>query len=108
MAEEQRVYLDDIYANEQCQGSVFRAVVMMAQEARFVNKQATQGYITLTKKPTTIAMYKFKEGKLSMTEKANNDVTEEALAATEAAAAESAAPETVAENAAAADAAFGV
>ena len=53
-------------------------------------------------------MYKFKEGKLSMSEKANNDVTEEALAATEAAAAESAAPETVAENAAAADAAFGV
>ena len=69
MAEEQRVYLDDIYANEQCQGSVFRAVVMMSQEARFVNKQATQGYITLTKKPTTIAMYKFKEGKLSISDK---------------------------------------
>lgn len=106
MAEEQRVYLDDIYANEQCQGSVFRAVVMMAQEARFVNKQANQGYINLTKKPTTIAMYKFKEGKLSMTEKANNDVTDEAIAAAEAA--DAAAPETVAENAAAADAAFGV
>ena len=69
MAEEQRVYLDDIYANEQCQGSVFRAVVMMAQEARFVNKQANQGYINLTKKPTTIAMYKFKEGKLSISDK---------------------------------------
>ena len=69
MAEDQRVYLDDIYASEQCQGSVFRAVVMMAQEARFVNKQANQGYITLTKKPTTIAMYKFKEGKLSISDK---------------------------------------
>ena len=105
MAEEQRVYLDDIYANEQCQGSVFRAVVMMAQEARFVNKQATQGYITLTKKPTTIAMYKFKEGKLSMTEKASNDVTDEAIAATEAA--ENATPENVAQVSAAADDAFG-
>ena len=105
---DQRVYLDDIYASKECQGSVFRAVVMMAHEARFLNSQAGQGYIQLNKKPTTIAMYKFKEGKLSMSEKANNDVTEEALAATEAAAAESAAPETVAENAAAADAAFGV
>ncbi len=105
---DQRVYLDDIYASKECQGSVFRAVVMMAQEARFLNNQAGQGYIQLNKKPTTIAMYKFKEGKLSMTEKVNNDVTEEALAATEAAATEAAAPETVAENAAAADAAFGV
>ena len=105
---DQRVYLDDIYASKECQGSVFRAVVMMAHEARFLNNQAGQGYIQLNKKPTTIAMYKFKEGKLSMTEKVNNDVTEEALAATEAAATEAAAPETVAENAAAADAAFGV
>ena len=69
MADDQRVYLDDIYASEECQGSVFRAVVMMAQEARFINKQAGQGYIQLNKKPTTIAMYKFKEGKLTVSEK---------------------------------------
>ena len=103
MAEEQRVYLDDIYANEQCQGSVFRAVVMMAQEARFVNKQATQGYITLTKKPTTIAMYKFKEGKLSISDKKASEQVEEAIAAAE--------PEMTSENvaqvSAAADDAFG-
>ena len=103
MAEEQRVYLDDIYANEQCQGSVFRAVVMMAQEARFVNKQATQGYITLTKKPTTIAMYKFKEGKLSISEKKAGEQAEEAIAVAE--------PEMTSENvaqvSAAADDAFG-
>ena len=78
---DQRVYLDDIYSNEQCQGSVFRAVVMMAHEARFINKQAGQGFIQLTKKPTTIAMYKFKEGKLSMTEKTSNDVSAEAVGA---------------------------
>ncbi len=72
MADDQRVYLDDIYASEECQGSVFRAVVMMAQEARFINKQAGQGYIQLTKKPTTIAMYKFKEGKLSISDKKVN------------------------------------
>ncbi len=105
---DQRVYLDDIYASKECEGSVFRAVVMMAQEARFVNNQASQGYIHLNKKPTTIAMYKFKEGKLSMTEKKSNDVTEEAIAAAQEAQAEAAAPENIAENAAAADAAFGV
>lgn len=103
---DQRVYLDDIYASKECEGSVFRAVVMMAQEARFLNNQANQGYIHLNKKPTTIAMYKFKEGKLSLKEKKSNDVTDEALAA-EAAVAEPVV-ENVAENAAAADAAFGV
>ncbi|MCQ2108534.1 MAG: hypothetical protein MJZ05_07215 [Fibrobacter sp.] len=76
MADDQRVYLDDIYASEECQGSVFRAVVMMAQEARFINKQAGQGYIQLTKKPTTIAMYKFKEGKLSISEKKAEEAVE--------------------------------
>ena len=103
MDEEQRVYLDDIYANEQCQGSVFRAVVMMAQEARFVNKQANQGYINLTKKPTTIAMYKFKEGKLSITDKKASDQADSEMAVAE--------PEMTAANAAqvsgAADDAFG-
>ena len=79
---------------------------MMAHEARFLNNQAGQGYIQLNKKPTTIAMYKFKEGKLSMSEKANNDVTEEAVAAIDTV--DSASVESVAENAAAADAAFGV
>jgi DNA-directed RNA polymerase subunit K/omega len=92
MAEEQRVYLDDIYANEQCQGSVFRAVVMMAQEARFVNKQANQGYINLTKKPTTIAMYKFKEGKLSITDKKASEQADSEMAVAE--------PEMTAANAA--------
>ena len=105
MAEEQRVYLDDIYANEQCQGSVFRAVVMMAQEARFVNKQANQGYINLTKKPTTIAMYKFKEGKLSISEKkAGDQFDNEAVAA---AAEPEMTSENVAQVSAAADDAFG-
>ncbi|MCQ2103545.1 MAG: DNA-directed RNA polymerase subunit omega [Fibrobacter sp.] len=102
MADDQRVYLDDIYASEECQGSVFRAVVMMAQEARFINKQAGQGYIQLNKKPTTIAMYKFKEGKLTISEK-------KAQAEAEAAAAEEV--EMTAENTAqvseAADNAFG-
>ncbi|MBR3850791.1 MAG: hypothetical protein IKJ76_01925 [Fibrobacter sp.] len=104
---DQRVYLDDIYASKECQGSVFRAVVMMAHEARFLNSQAGQGYIQLTKEPTTIAMYKFKEGKLSMIEKASNDVTEEAIAASAAAESENVA-ENAAANAEAADAAFGV
>ncbi|MFA6341790.1 MAG: DNA-directed RNA polymerase subunit omega [Fibrobacteraceae bacterium] len=65
---DQRVFLDDIYASEKCGGSIFRAVVMMAHEARFINEQARLGYLQLTKKPTTIAMYKFKENKLTMQE----------------------------------------
>lgn len=61
-----RVYLDDIYASEACQGSTFRAVVMMAQEARFINEQARAGYLNLTMKPTTIAMDKFKANRLTI------------------------------------------
>ncbi len=100
---DQRVYLDDIYASEECQGSVFRAVVMMAHEARFLNNQANQGYIQLNKKPTTIAMYKFKEGRLSMTEKGDNDVTAEALNTSI-----EEVPANIEQSAADADAAFGV
>lgn len=100
---DQRVYLDDIYASEECQGSVFRAVVMMAHEARFLNNQAGQGYIQLNKKPTTIAMYKFKEHKLTMSEKADNDVTMDAINTP----VEEISPVSMEQNAADADAAFG-
>lgn len=61
-----RVYLDDIYASEACKGSTFRAVVMMAQEARFINEQAREGYLQLSMKPTTIAMDKFKANRLTV------------------------------------------
>lgn len=103
---DQRVYLDDIYSNEQCQGSVFRAVVMMAQEARFINKQAGQGFIQLTKKPTTIAMYKFKEGKLSISEKGSSEVSAEAASVVEQA--DSPVTEIMPDVSAQADDAFGV
>ena len=66
---DQRVYLDDIYASKESEGSVFRAVVMMAQEARFINQQSIDGFINLEKKP--IAMYKFKEGRLAVSEKSS-------------------------------------
>lgn len=63
---DQKVYLDDIYASEKCGGSSFKAVVMMSKEARFINNQAVEGFITLEEKPTTIAMNKFKQNKLSI------------------------------------------
>jgi len=63
---DQKVYLDDIYASEKCDGSPFKAVVMMAKESRFINNQAHQGFIQLEEKPTTIAMNKFKQNKLSV------------------------------------------
>ena len=49
--------------------------------SRFINNQSKQGYIQLTQKPTTIAMNRFKEHKLTMVEKGVNDVTEEAVKA---------------------------
>ena len=52
---------------------------MMAHEARFINNQSKQGYIQLTQKPTTIAMNRFKEHKLTMVERGANDVTESAV-----------------------------
>jgi DNA-directed RNA polymerase subunit K/omega len=61
---EDRVFLDDIYASEHCEGSAFKAVVMMAREARFINEQAQAGFIELEVKPTTIAMNKFKQNRL--------------------------------------------
>jgi DNA-directed RNA polymerase subunit K/omega len=63
---DQKVYLDDIYASEKCSGSSFKAVVMMAKESRFINQQAHQGFIQLEEKPTTIAMNKFRQDKLSI------------------------------------------
>jgi len=63
---DQKIYLDDIYANKKCDGSSFKAVVMMSREARFINNQAYQGFIQLEEKATTIAMNKFKQNKLSV------------------------------------------
>ncbi|MCL2260891.1 MAG: hypothetical protein FWC15_05995 [Fibromonadales bacterium] len=63
---DQKVYLDDIYASRKCGGSSFKAVVMMSKESRFINNQAHQGFIQLEEKPTTIAMNKFKQNKLSV------------------------------------------
>jgi hypothetical protein len=67
----EQLSIDDIYNSKSCGGSVFKAVVMMAQEARFINEQSNMGFIKLTKKPTTIAMSKFKMEKLESFEKAD-------------------------------------
>jgi hypothetical protein len=37
-----------------------------SQEARFINEQANLGFIKLAEKPTTIAIQKFKDGKLEI------------------------------------------
>jgi hypothetical protein len=44
--------------------SPFKSVIMTSQEARFINEQANLGFIKLAEKPTTIAIHKFKDGKL--------------------------------------------
>jgi hypothetical protein len=62
-----RISLDEIYSNDKCDGSVFHAVKMMSEEARFINEQYMMGNVSLSKKPTTIAMMKFKEGRLDST-----------------------------------------
>src|ERR1043165_5691502 len=48
--------------------SPFKSVIMSAQEARFINEQANLGFIKLQEKPTTIAIQKFKDGKLVILE----------------------------------------
>jgi DNA-directed RNA polymerase subunit K/omega len=63
---DQKIYMDDIYTSKKCDSSSFKAVVMMSKEARFINNQAYQGFIQLEEKPTTIAMNKFKQNKLSV------------------------------------------
>jgi DNA-directed RNA polymerase subunit K/omega len=54
---------------ETCYGkdiSPFKSVIMSSQEARFINEQANLGFIKLAEKPTTIAIQKFKDGKLEI------------------------------------------
>ena len=62
----EHISLDDIYRNPVAEGSIFRAVKMMAEEARFINEQAKLGYIDLTEKPTTIAMRQFKQNRIAI------------------------------------------
>ena len=71
---EQRLFLDDIYESELCGGSVFRAVVMMSHEARFLNEQHRLKFIQLQMKPTSLAMKKFKENKLQYVQDADSGV----------------------------------
>ena len=48
--------------------SPFEAVVVAAQEARFINEQSRLGFLDLTGvKPTTVAMDRLREGKVKIT-----------------------------------------
>lgn len=84
-----RVSLDDVYNNSKCDGSMFKAVKMMAEEARFINEQANMGFIELNKKPTTIAMGKFLDERLEVVKEERDtigdNVGQEAIAEAEAA-----------------------
>ena len=63
MSKNQHLSVEDCYARGT---SPFRTVIMAAQEARFINEQANLGFIKLAEKPTTIAIQKFKDGKLEI------------------------------------------
>lgn len=65
MSKNQHLSVEDCYARG---SSPFRAVIMAAQEARFINEQANLGYIKLSEKPTTIAIHKFKNNRLAIEE----------------------------------------
>ncbi len=62
MSKNQHLSLEDCYAKGV---SPCRAVIMSAQEARFINEQANLGFIKLSEKPSTIAIQKFKNDRLS-------------------------------------------
>ena len=66
MSKEQNLSLEEI-SNKKM--SIFQAVIITAHEARFINEQANLGFIKLTEKPTTIAIQKFKNDRLKITEK---------------------------------------
>ena len=61
MSKNQHLFFEDCYAKNI---SPFRAVIMSAQEARFINEQANLGFIKLSEKPATIAIHKFKKDRL--------------------------------------------
>ncbi|MFC1585420.1 hypothetical protein ACFL5V_07740 [Fibrobacterota bacterium] len=61
MSKDQNLSLEAIYQKKM---SVFKAVMMSAYEARFINEQSNLGFIELTEKPTTIAIHKFKNDRL--------------------------------------------
>jgi hypothetical protein len=63
MSKNQHLSTEDCYAHTV---SPFRAVIMAAQEARFINEQANLGFIKLSEKPTTIAIHKFKSDRLAV------------------------------------------
>ncbi len=63
MSKNQHLSLETCYSKDI---SPFKSVIMSAQEARFINEQANLGFIKLSEKPTTIAIQKFKNGKLVM------------------------------------------
>lgn len=63
MSKNQHLSLETCYSKDI---SPFKSVIMSAQEARFINEQANLGFIKLDQKPTTIAIQKFKDGKLEI------------------------------------------
>lgn len=63
MSKNQHLSLETCYSKDI---SPFKSVIMSSQEARFINEQANLGFIKLSEKPTTIAIQKFKDGKLVM------------------------------------------
>ncbi len=55
---------DEIYAKGM---SPFEAVVVAAQEARFINEQARLGFLELDgEKPTTVALDRLRAGKITI------------------------------------------
>ena len=65
MSKNQHLSLETCYSKDI---SPFKSVIMSSQEARFINEQANLGFIKLNEKPTTIAIQKFKDGKLVIVE----------------------------------------
>ena len=63
MSKNQHLSLETCYGKDI---SPFKSVIMSSQEARFINEQANLGFIKLAEKPTTIAIQKFKDGRLEI------------------------------------------
>ncbi len=74
MSKDQSLSLENVY-NKNI--STFQAVIMAAQEARFINEQANLGFIELNEKPTTIAIHKFKQDRIKVVDENPQEGSEE-------------------------------
>ena len=71
MSKQKSLFLEDVYQKDI---PLFTAVMMIANESRFINAQSIDGFIELYEKPTSIAIEKFKDNSLEIIDQTEESV----------------------------------